>query len=220
MQTNRLEILPRDIAIELLSTLDLKSILNVCKTSVILNERICNSTIFWRKKLQKDYPNIDISKVEKVKDLYFYLKKRPQHTVGNKPEWGDLSENNKAIFGAGGRYYRVVEKNQFNVEFFSSGITFPKFPPEYLQDFGINICILSYQVTKEIAQNIVGNTSFITGPYGEKYIINLRSDNVSSELFSGIINSYKTTTSFSMARFIDGKFYKDFNDIYNVLNKL
>jgi hypothetical protein len=215
METNRLETLPKDISIELLSSLDLQSILNVCKSSVILEERICNSIIFWRKKLQKEYPNIDISNVEKIKDLYFYLKKRPQATIGNKPEWGDLSKNKKHLFGAGGTYYQVLEKNKFNPVFASSSITFPSFPPEYLQDFGTNLCLLSYQIVREIANNIVGNTSFVIGPYGEKYIVNLRNDNVSSQTFSGIINAYKTTVISSVFRFIDGKFYKDFKDTYD-----
>ena len=47
----------KNVLIDLALNLDLNSLSNLCKTSKKINEIICANDLFWRKKLNKDYPN-------------------------------------------------------------------------------------------------------------------------------------------------------------------
>ena len=50
-----MEKLPKDIAIEMALNLSPPDLINFCSASKTQN-RVCNSDYFWRKKLEKDYP--------------------------------------------------------------------------------------------------------------------------------------------------------------------
>ena len=203
-----METVPRDVTIEMMLQLDAQSILNLCKTSTKFAS-ICSLSLFWKRKIQKDYPQINIDDVTEYKNLYLYLKKKPRFPLNKlKPEWGDLSSNGKAVFGPGGRYYSMKD-------IMISGIAFPSFPPEYFSQFDTNIFLVKNFALKEIVENIISNertVSFVTGPFGEKYTINFRTDNVQPELFNEIIKRWKSFGGYSFFRFINGMFYKDMHD--------
>ena len=50
-----MESLPKDVVIEMALNLSPDDLINLCSVSKSLN-RICNSNDFWRRKLEKDYP--------------------------------------------------------------------------------------------------------------------------------------------------------------------
>jgi hypothetical protein len=49
--------LNRDELFLIAMDLDISSLINLCKSSKLINEKICNNNIFWRNKLYKDCPN-------------------------------------------------------------------------------------------------------------------------------------------------------------------
>ena len=55
IKKRQMESLPKDVAIEMALNLSAPDLISLCSTSKTQN-RICNSNDFWRRKLEKDYP--------------------------------------------------------------------------------------------------------------------------------------------------------------------
>ena len=206
--------IPNDILTLFALDSDLKSIINLCKTSKKVNDSICNNELFWKQKLQREYYDIDISNVTEYKNLYLYLKRRTKvnNNIYEMPGWGDVKTNNKsiAVFGEGGHAYIIFENGKFNTQNLSnSGIYFPEFSPEHFHDLGTDIFILSRLSVIEMAKNFVNNTSFVTGPYGEKYIIIIEST-LKKDSLNAIINEWKRpfTTDNQPTYFLKGGKFK------------
>ena len=66
-----METLPKDVAIEMALNLSPADLIRFCSASKAQN-RICNSNDFWRRKLEKDYPEVLKSKdvIANPKELY------------------------------------------------------------------------------------------------------------------------------------------------------
>ena len=65
-----METLPKDVAIEMALNLSPADVIRFCSASKAQN-RICNSRDFWRRKLEKDYPEVLKSEdIENPKELY------------------------------------------------------------------------------------------------------------------------------------------------------
>ena len=73
-----MERLPRDLIQLIAIDLDYGTILKLCYASKRFNEIICKSPNFWRNKLSKEFPKIDISEVKEFKNLYSYLSKKAE----------------------------------------------------------------------------------------------------------------------------------------------
>ena len=202
---------PNDVLTLFALDSDLKSIINLCKTSKKVNDSICNNPYFWKQKLQREYYDIDISNVTEYKNLYIYLKKRPR--VNNESQqWGDVRDNKGriSVLGNGGQQYIILENGKFNSwELSKSAIYFPEYSPEYFHDIGTDIFILSRLSVIEMAKNFVNNTSFVTGPYSEKYIIIIEST-LKKDSLNAIINEWKRpfTTDNQPTYFLKGGKFK------------
>ncbi len=66
--------LNRDELISLAVELDLPSLLNFCKMNKRTNDKICNNEIFWKTKLNKDFPNF-VNRQNSYKKQYLFLNK-------------------------------------------------------------------------------------------------------------------------------------------------
>ena len=69
-----MESLPKDVAIEMALNLSPPDLINFCATSKTQN-RVCNSNDFWRRKLEKDYPEV-LKTTDKIieypREVYIY----------------------------------------------------------------------------------------------------------------------------------------------------
>ena len=64
-----METLPKDVAIEMALNLSPPDLINFCAASKIQN-RVCNSNDFWRRKIHKDYPETIGQVIENPKEFY------------------------------------------------------------------------------------------------------------------------------------------------------
>ena len=71
-----MELLPKDVLLMMaIDDMDYLSIINLCKTNPHYNTILCNNPDFWRRKLQRDYPNLNVQHVNDYKGLYIHMKK-------------------------------------------------------------------------------------------------------------------------------------------------
>jgi hypothetical protein len=62
-----LEQLPKDVLIELAMELPLKDVTKLCQSSARFNESICNSNIFWQKKVLRDFNVlVDVNQAKRI----------------------------------------------------------------------------------------------------------------------------------------------------------
>ncbi len=73
-----METLPKDISREMALNLSPADIVNFCSTNKKFNKEICDSNDFWRRKLEKDYPEEmkNIGEIKNPKNVYM---KRSQY---------------------------------------------------------------------------------------------------------------------------------------------
>lgn len=206
--------LPKDLLIVLALNLEYEEILNLCQTNKRVNDIVCKNKLFWKQKLVKEYPNINIDNVTNYKGLYGYLNYRSNENIQG---WGKLSPNGLAVLGSEGQYYGVLTRDRKLAYFQGSGLDFPKFPPNFFLNLGTNVFILKYTAKREIAKNIKGNISHVTGPYDEIYKVIIKKDNIDKNLFDKTIEWMKEATRSSSARFKDGIIHMDFYDDYSSL---
>lgn len=134
-----MENVPKDIINELALNLSLKDIKSFCLTSKKFNNIVCDSELFWKKKLFKDHPNINIQNVRKFKKLYFYLNENTEKEMifpefySNKNVYIrsslflnilnklDIGDNKKEyvteIVGNFGEIYKIIIKSNFPSNF-------------------------------------------------------------------------------------------------------
>ena len=138
--------------------LDLESIEKLCKTSKKFQE-ICSSEMFWRNKLIKEFPMIDIDKVKDLKDLYKYLLSKPKIV-----QPGDLIEKGDIIIVD----RKVIFPND-------EKILFPEFPPHYYRELKDYLIDTHYKWILETLPSIpyqkIENVDedYIEGKFGERY---------------------------------------------------
>ena len=205
---------PKDILIMMALDLDLPSLYSLCRSDASKNRILCASSIFWRKKLEQDYPKIDITDIKSTnyKPLYEYLTLKPKNIKDG--ELGSLSHNRKAVLGAGGVYY-TVGNEAYQRNFLNSGITFPTFPPDFMSNF-TNIVLLHRDTSRQVAKNEVNNKSYVTGNFGEKYNVTFAppTDDKYLVTHNKILNDMKDTISSHKSRYKNGEFYINFVDLY------
>lgn len=69
-----MEKLPKDVLILLALDLNLPGIISLCQTNERINKNVCENPIFWRNKIQKDFPTANyISK--NTREVYLKLDK-------------------------------------------------------------------------------------------------------------------------------------------------
>ena len=194
-----MDIYDKDIILSYVLDLDLKSIYQLCKSSKKFNNAICNSNIFWRKKLEKDYPNVNISNVSDVKNLYKYLKvKAPIHEIHASDyiyeydyESYDFIEyiQEELIKNEGVEKGDVVIFEEFPYRrylwdgknflidnnddgfFVTDAFSFPETPPNYWENIIVNgqLSVPSYIITEAIKNG----SKYITGKFKERYLIEM-----------------------------------------------
>ena len=156
----------RDILFMLMLEFDLNVIIHLCSKNSKINREICNNRFFWKRKLEKEYPKIDITNVIEFKKLYLYLKNKPGINNDALPKIGNLSPDGNSILGTDRTYYPANE-------IIKSNLIFPTYPPEYFLPLGTDNFVISNHTLTEMITNLVtiaGNKiSFITGPYNESY---------------------------------------------------
>jgi hypothetical protein len=183
--------------------LDLPEISKLCLTNKRFNDILCNNPLFWRKKLEKEYPMIDISNVKDYKGLYTYLKRKAKK--GRK--WGDISPNGFKVYGSGGMDYSILSENRSELDIADlekAAVTFPTYPPEYFSNFGTNAFVLGYKKVQEAIKNLSANVSFISGNFGEKYPI-LFKFNLDESRVQPILKYLKISYSSHVVRFKNGR---------------
>lgn len=178
-----MESIGKDLIRYIALKLDLESIEKLCQTSQRFLE-ICNSDSFWRAKLIKDFPMIEITRVKDLKGLYKYLLSKPKVEEIDYPttvrEFNelvrDLTRSKKlkkgdVIKGMGinkvlGVSYVFKEKFYSDVE-----ISFPEFPPHYyVRSEGThfqNIIDAEIGVPYEEIEDF--DKPYIEGKFGERY---------------------------------------------------
>lgn len=144
----------------ILMNLNPQELLSTCLTNNYV-ANLCRDKYFFQRKLQKDYPTIDISRVKAFKDLYIYLARRPK--MGQ--EMGDLvmGDDNTTLLliGENGKRHSLITRDQ--------SITFPYYvSPYYFSQFD-NYVDISFEGIEDFIKNRQGNTSSITGRFNEKY---------------------------------------------------
>ena len=60
----------RDVLFSIALELDLPDIVNLCRTSMKVNEYVCRNRNFWINKIKKDYPKVPIEKIQDPRSLY------------------------------------------------------------------------------------------------------------------------------------------------------
>ena len=190
-----MESISRDVLFMLMLEFDLNVIIYLCSKNSKVNREICNNRFFWKRKLEKDYPKINITNVTQFKTLYLYLKNKPGINNDVLSKIGNLSPDGNTILGKDGKYYPANA-------IVGSALIFPTYPPEYFSPLGTDDFVISNNTLREMIANIVtisGNKiSFITGPYNERYRV----------IFTG--TKYLTTSNFVTFRpavFKDGEIY-------------
>ena len=210
METNLLHV-PKDVLIMMMLDLDLPDVLKMCRSNKRFNEILCQNPLFWRKKLEKEYPKLDISNVKDYKGLYSYLKRKIKK--GNK--WGDLTPDGLRVQGSGRFAFEILNKNKTTLNLDGielSAVTFPIHPPEYFSDLGTNIFAINYKKVAEAIRNMSGAISYITGDFGERYPVIFKFTNTAEDRIKPILK-YLTTSYFShIARFIQGNIIIDFEE--------
>jgi hypothetical protein len=144
-----METVPKNVMINLALKLNFKDIKSLCLTSTRFNEIICESKIFWRKKLIKEYPNIDISNVSEFKKLYFYLNEKIE----------DVNVK--------------VKEGQFfidDIEMEKYGKYFTEYPIEYFSNY-TNKFVISSKVIRQI--NLEKDFTTFSGKFGEIYKVKI-----------------------------------------------
>ena len=68
--------LNKDDLILIAIQLDLPDLLNFCKTSTKVDEKVCKNKYFWMRKLKEDYPNSEIVENYELTYKLNYLKKK------------------------------------------------------------------------------------------------------------------------------------------------
>lgn len=160
-----MEKIPKDVLILIALEFDLREILKFCSTSKYINRTICESQIFWRKKISREYPHLNINNVEKFRNLYNYLKLRTEYSKDAK--LGYLLDDDKIYLPRKGETINISSLTVRDIP-----VNFPKYPPEFFADIlHTNIFSLSRRSIQQIAKNRIGNKSFIIGNYGEEYSV-------------------------------------------------
>lgn len=194
---NQMEKLPKDLLSYMIVDLDIDTISRLCRTSSKINKDVCLNSTFWRNKLLKDFPHIDISGV-KNKDtinLYKYLVSKPDvyyiknyyrdfyasgnyvsfkkllndYVIKNNLKKGDviIFEDNNQKYIWNGSYFTLLGEIYFLLP---SELPFPEFPPYYWKDFVQSEAMyIPSEKIKEAINNIEDNSTYIIGNYGEKY---------------------------------------------------
>jgi hypothetical protein len=192
-----MENLPKDLKMMLALELSINDISKLCRASKKFNEIICSSTIFWRNKLKKDFPNIDITNVSNnnVKKFYQYLVQRPKvygveisayfdnyngydfidqlsDTLVNQYQ---LKKGDVIIFEEFPTRKYIWDGETFRIDYdddyflIPKHLNFPIFPPHFWDE------ILEYEHVfipqAFIDETIFKNENSITGIFGEKYKI-------------------------------------------------
>ena len=76
----------KDVLMKLALDLDYNSILNLCRTEKRANEIICKSQTFWRNKLKKEYPMLDVTKIKDPRNVFRKIieaKSNPQRSYNS-----------------------------------------------------------------------------------------------------------------------------------------
>lgn len=162
--------LPSDIIMLIAMEFDLPDILTYCKLSKRFNKTICDNNIFWMNKLRKDYPFVDIIDVKEYKNLYEYLSKRAKEInidsdESKNPKFGYLSKLGQDISVYNGKIYVSLYDLQFPEvnPLFWTNIKWSQPWDEY---FWVPMDLL-----KQTKENSKDGISYITGKYGERYLI-------------------------------------------------
>lgn len=70
----KLETLPKDVLFTLALELDLPSMLKWCRTNAYINEKVCNNSAVWNKKLLTEYPDSQKFNLNKTgKEMYIFM---------------------------------------------------------------------------------------------------------------------------------------------------
>ena len=204
--TNLLDV-PKDVLIMMMVDLDLPEVSKLCISNKKFNTILCENPIFWRQRIEKEYPKVDISNVKDYKGLYNFLK-RKIHMGRN---WGDLSKNGLAVQGAGGMYYAILndDKTKVSFELERSRVTFPRFPPEYFSTLGTNIFALNFKKSREAIDNLNKNISYIFGDFREKYPVVFKFGNMKEDKIRYILKYLKMSSSPHVVRYINGDIILD-----------
>lgn len=71
-----MDFLPKDVLLMMaIDDMDYQTVLRLCQTNTRYNTILCNNPDFWRRKLQRDYPNLNIENVTNYRGLYASLRK-------------------------------------------------------------------------------------------------------------------------------------------------
>ena len=83
MEESNLQMLDKNLLIEMSLNLNVKDLASLCRTSKRMNEFICNNNLFWRKKLDRDYDNIagEFAIDSNFKEIYESLQKSYIFTI-------------------------------------------------------------------------------------------------------------------------------------------
>ena len=190
-----MDTVPKDVLMLAILDLDLPSIISLCSTKEDFNEIICKSEIFWRKKLEKDHPNINIDNVKEFKKLYLWLSRKIKcgDNVGDLTWTGAIVGHGESFplfkkyenkqhkvgditwFGCqipfSGKHLMPEKGSEININNVDSAdVYFPKYPCGYLSEYSCRFML--YNKQDEIIKNLTpDNKSFVTGPFGEKYSV-------------------------------------------------
>ena len=86
---NHLLLLDKNLLVEIAINLDLPDILRICRTSKRFDKYVCQSDIFWYKKLQQDYKFVP-SEIKNSKDKYMLLRRREPYGISTGAKKGYL----------------------------------------------------------------------------------------------------------------------------------
>lgn len=206
METNLLHI-PKDVLIMMMLDLDLPDVLKMCRSNKRFNEILCQNPLFWRKRLEKEYPKLDISNVKDYKGLYSYLKRK----IRKGEKWGDLTPNGLRVRGSGGMAYEILNEDKTEInpgEMEKSGVTFPTYPPEYFSPLGTNIFVLNYKKINEAAESM----SYVTGDFGEKYPVNFKFTSAPEHRIKPFLKYLASSYFPHIVRFVRGEILLDFQE--------
>ena len=71
---SKIETLPKDVLFTLALELDLPSLMNWCQTNAKINDKVCNNSDIWQRKLLNDYPDYKKFNLQKpLKEIYKFL---------------------------------------------------------------------------------------------------------------------------------------------------
>lgn len=173
--------------------LDLNSLNKLCQTSKNFNKYICQSSTFWRQKLLKEFPNIDVKHVKETKKLYEYLISKAEliHTRISKylKDYNedtffqksklindlliryDLKKGDVIIFDEIPKEKYIWTGSDFEIHgrtkhpILSEVFSFPDFPPKYWNGI-IDLEYISIPYKKAVDAM---NNKYLTGKFDERY---------------------------------------------------